>query len=600
MSTVETVRASWLLLANRDRAVLFALTLARILSNLIDLGAILVFGIIGSVALGNSVVVPLLGEVSLTSETSLIKLMVIAGAMFMVRAAAGIFLTRMTLVHLAKVETCFSTSIARKIFASTLTNFQKTSQSQVEWAVLRSTQKAFSSLLGNALSLLSDLVLAIAIFVVLLIADWLSAMLIVGYFGIVLAAFQVITQKHVRKAGESFAKESVAVKNTLDDISKTFAELRLSGRTPHFLDQLSFRRSGVARAEAMNVFLSSIPRLLLELALVTGALALAIVQFQREDLFGGPDSLGIFVVGGLRMLAALLPLQRSFHQIRYDKSAAQAAQRLLDARNAHTLEAPAEKIDATRDKANQVPASISVSGASFSYQNGNAELPALRDASIQVGAGEFVAVIGRSGSGKTTLLNAILGLIEINSGSVQIDNLTAVETTQAQPGAIGYVPQNPGIISGTILENIALGLSPAEIDTAWLQDVISIVELERFVSSLPKGVNTYLGDRGEDLSIGQMQRIGLARALFTRPRLLVLDEATSSLDAKTEASISSALNQMKGSLTLLAVAHRLSTIQSADRVYLMEKGAIEAEGNFSYLLTHNKSVREFARLLEIQ
>jgi ABC-type bacteriocin/lantibiotic exporters, contain an N-terminal double-glycine peptidase domain len=186
---------------------------------------------------------------------------------------------------------------------------------------------------------------------------------------------------------------------------------------------------------------------------------------------------------------------------------------------------------------------VEVAGVSFSYTDRGVTDPVLRDISLTIEPGQTVAFIGPSGAGKSTLVDLILGLHEPSSGQILCDGVPPKEYRAAKPGVIGYVPQKPGLVSGSVRENVALGLRPKEVDEEALVQALEQAEIAEFVDSLPQGVDSSLGHHVDSLSGGQIQRIGLARALYTKPRLLVLDEATSALDAEIEASITSSFKK---------------------------------------------------------
>ena len=211
---------------------------------------------------------------------------------------------------------------------------------------------------------------------------------------------------------------------------------------------------------------------------------------------------------------------------------------------------------------------------------------------MKVSHGSIVAIVGPSGAGKTTLVDLILGVLEPESGTIQISAMKPQLVSQKWPGAIAYVPQNTFISQGTIRDNIALGYSTEIVSDEWILSSLKIADLEELVMSLPKKIDTDIGEQGSKLSGGQRQRLGIARALFTSPKLLVLDEATSSLDSLTELNISDAISNLSGSTTVLIVAHRLSTVQKADQVIYIEKGEIKATGTFEDV---RNSVPDFDR-----
>jgi ATP-binding cassette subfamily C protein len=218
---------------------------------------------------------------------------------------------------------------------------------------------------------------------------------------------------------------------------------------------------------------------------------------------------------------------------------------------------------------------------------------------MKIPAGSQAAFIGPSGAGKSTLADLILGLLRPSSGKVLMDGLDLVEWLDKNPGSVGYVPQKPGMVSGTIRENIALGLPQKDVDTQKLNKAISDAHLTALVESLPEGIETNIGKHKDELSGGQLQRIGLARALYSEPSLLIMDEATSALDAESENEINKALTRMRGKVTVILIAHRLNTVQRSDAVFLIEQGNVTASGTFPELLKSNLTVKKLADLMAI-
>jgi ABC-type multidrug transport system fused ATPase/permease subunit len=191
-----------------------------------------------------------------------------------------------------------------------------------------------------------------------------------------------------------------------------------------------------------------------------------------------------------------------------------------------------------------------------------------------------LAIVGTSGSGKTTLVDLLLGVLQPESGIVSISGKTPLDAITKWPGAISYVPQTVSLIEGTIRENICMGFTQNQISDELVLKAIDSASLREFISNTPAGLDTEVGEIGSKLSGGERQRIGIARALLTNPKLLILDEATSSLDGETEAEIGEAIQSIKGEVTVVMIAHRLSTVRNADIVLYLEKGQVRSLGTF--------------------
>jgi ATP-binding cassette subfamily C protein len=318
------------------------------------------------------------------------------------------------------------------------------------------------------------------------------------------------------------------------------------------------------------------------------------VQVSSGEIASSAATIGVFLSGGLRLTSSLLPLQAALLII---KQATPPANRALDFLD------PNKTVDASENMQSQTeylggPLDVSIRDISFSYQT--SEFDALTGISLEIPKGSQAAIFGASGGGKSTLADLILGLLEPTSGSVHLGGAEPRTLINSQPGILGYVPQRPGMISGTIYQNIVLGLEPHLVDRERLSQAIDDAHLTGFIGSLPDGLDTDIGKRKDELSGGQLQRIGLARALYSQPKLLVMDEATSALDAESENEINRALDNMRGKVTVILIAHRLNTIQKSDKVFLLEQGKISASGVFAELLRTNKTVEKMAKLMAIE
>jgi len=223
-------------------------------------------------------------------------------------------------------------------------------------------------------------------------------------------------------------------------------------------------------------------------------------------------------------------------------------------------------------------AEVEMSKISFTYPG--QETPALRAVNLKVNRGESIAIVGPSGSGKTTLVDVLLGLLNPDEGDVTISKISPRRAIENWSGAVAYVPQNVAIMNGTIRENVTLGYPVGPEVDEFVHEALRLAQLSDLIKEMPAGLDTNVGERGAKLSGGQRQRLGIARALFTNPQLLVLDEATSSLDGQTESDISAAINSLHGQITVVLIAHRLSTVRMADEVIYVSRGEIIARGSF--------------------
>jgi ABC-type multidrug transport system fused ATPase/permease subunit len=300
----------------------------------------------------------------------------------------------------------------------------------------------------------------------------------------------------------------------------------------------------------------------------------------------------IFIAASTRITPAVLRVQQGLIQIKANLGQAKPAVSLMEELRSLNEVADSSK-ELLRDHKDFV-SKVTAVDITFHYVSGT---EVLQEINLEVKPGEFVALAGGSGAGKTTLVDVILGALEPQKGKVLISGLTPIKVFSKWPGAVSYVPQDSPIIDGTLRENLGLGYPSSLLTDEICWEVLALARLDEFIKSLPDGLDTQVGDRGTRLSGGQRQRLGIARSLVTRPKLLILDEATSALDGLTESEISESLRKLKGDVTLIVIAHRLSTVVDADRIYFLDSGEVRAVGTFDELKTISPEFRVQAELM---
>jgi ATP-binding cassette, subfamily B, bacterial PglK len=598
---IATILGSFRLLSPRQKIALTLLAIVGVVNNFLDVGAILTLGLLGTLAVERtmSIEIPIINNLSF--EQKILALATFATVLFVVKTVAGIFLSRVRERFLARLQVYFSDIIASQVFNLQLDGIEEHSRSSLEWAILRSTSTAFQRVLGQTLQLISEAFLALLIFGMFVYIDWSSALFVALFFGAVITIFHLTAQGKTSTAGSKFADGSEQVGIEIANLLGTYRELRVHQRVNYFLKRINISRTKVAEAEATDLYMQAIPRLVAELSMIVGGLFFIVFQISLGDGEIDGGVIAVFIFGSLRMMSALLPIQRAFLQLRYLGPQAEPSQKFvadigLRARQTGLLQ-PSTHFERESLEVTEPPA-ISISNLSFSYRNGERSGSALSDVSFIVDGGTVAAIIGPSGSGKSTLLDIIVGLRCPTTGKVTCAGSPPEEISLRKPGAISYVPQQPALVSGTLLDNIALGLDKRKLDEGQVWDALRLASLDDFVKSLPQGLNEEVGSHMDSLSGGQIQRIGLARALLTKPSLLVLDEATSALDAVTEKAISDGLSQLKGTTTVVLVAHRLSTVKLADTVFVLDGGQLVAQGKLNELVKNYPLVKTFVQLMK--
>lgn len=575
--------------------------LARVFTNLLDVFGIMTIGLLGSMlASGLSENTRAeFGPVTIAIESNYTYVLVIVAVavFFISKSVVATILLRAVAIFLARIDHQFALEIATYVYSGSLSRMRQYSSGDIHFALTISSRLAASGLLMSGSALVTETALFLAIFAVFLIVDPLTAVFVFLYFLLLVGTFQVGINSRLHTIGEQISGSSVGVTNSIQDLTSAFREIMIFSKRPYFLRLFSVHRQHYAMNYASLDFFSGLPRYFVESSLMVGVLALIGWQFIQGDTTSGLVSVAIFLAGGVRMMGALLPIQAAVANFKASGPQATLAQEILE--DAREIE-PQSSVGIAPPPAEQrSEGGVSVSFESVVFQHVDGDHPVVKGVSLYITPGSFAALIGPSGAGKTTLADLILGVNSPTSGAVLLDGQRPSELVKFRPGAISYVPQDPGIISGTIAENVALGVPRAEVEMDRVWDALQQARLAEFVHSLHGGIGTFLGNRGGVLSGGQRQRLGLARALYTRPRLLVLDEATSALDASTEFEISSMVAGLRKTTTVIVIAHRISTIQDADVVFVVENGLISAEGRFSEVRRQVPLVEEYVRLMKI-
>jgi ATP-binding cassette subfamily C protein len=370
-------------------------------------------------------------------------------------------------------------------------------------------------------------------------------------------------------------------------------EARLFGCERFFLD--AFRRSGEAYSRSLVVHgvTGILPRYVLE---IVGVLALVLVTIAM--LGRGAEAravlplLGALAVAAVRLLPSLARILGSVAQIRFHKPSLDA---LYDA---FQLEGPdAAQRELRKDRVPPLRMEREVRMVDVHYTYPGAAEPSLRGVTLRLAKGESVGLVGLSGGGKTTIADTLIGLLTPDRGRVEVDGEPLEgERLIAWQRNIGYIPQTIFLCDDTIRRNVAFGVEDEEIDDERVREALKAARLDELVATLPEGLSTFVGERGIRLSGGQRQRIGIARALYFDPKVLVLDEATSSLDGATEREVVEAIERLRSERTMLVIAHRLSTVRACDRIVLVAKGEILDSGTWDDLLGRSDEFRKLVRL----
>lgn len=523
-----------------------------------------------------------------TFQTQATILGIGAVALLVGRTVLSIFFTRRILFFLSRRGAKISANLISRLLSQPLLTVQARTTQETLYAVTRGVEIIVLQVLATMVVLISDASLMLVMAIGLFVVDPTTA---VGTFMVfALVSYFLYRFMHVRAGalGVKNAELIIVGNEKIVEVFGSYRESVVRNRRDYYAREIGKLRFALADVSAETSFMPYVSKYVIETTVVLGAVLIGAAQFILQDATHAVATLAIFLAAGTRIAPAVLRVQQGSITIRGALGQATPTLDLIDMLG----DAPMiENVDDTVDIVHQgFISEIQVANTSLTYPN--KPTPAICNITLTIPAGASVAFVGPSGAGKTTMIDVLLGVLNPDEGSVLISGLSPLLAVAKWPGAVSYVPQDVVIAAGTIRENVALGY-PAEVATNELvMSALKIANLDEFVAGLPHGVDTPVGERGAKISGGQRQRLGIARAMFTKPHLLVLDEATSSLDGETEASISAAIHAMRGTTTVVMIAHRLSTVRNADIVVYMAEGKIMATGSFDEV---RRAVPDFDR-----
>lgn len=583
--------------------IYFALVVSRALSSLLDVLGIALIALLTALAASNldpNQPLVILGFTlpAVTQETLLLLVLSVL-FVFALKAAVAIALGKGISVFLARLESEKSTEIARYLFTGDLSNLARFDRGEIAWATLGSPSVAFSGILANLSIFISESVLLALVTATFFIVDPVATLFVFGYFAIIIGIIQFVIGKTLKQAGMDASEGSIQSMLALDSTINAFREITVLNKQDFYVQKFSQSRLRMARSSGTIAFLSGMPRYVVETALMLGVVLFVGFQFMTGQLATGLITVGVFLTGSVRIMASLLPLQSAIAATKTQVEQSRLALRLLGEIREQQKNQRGKSLTVIKSPSKlprrDTALSIELKNLNFTYPK--AMSPALKDITLEIIGGQHVAFIGPSGAGKTTLVDLMLGLMEPTSGELIVGGERSNKQSMIEQGLVSYVPQRPGIVSGSIAENVALGTAKEDIDTDRVREALAAAHLSEFVDTLPEGIHTSVGSQGDALSGGQIQRLGLARALYNKPKLIVLDEATSALDAGSEALISQSLKELGSDVTVVVIAHRLSTVQHSDVVFVVDNGQISASGSFAHLRKTVPMVAEYVKLM---
>ena len=584
--THSAIGRSISILSRADKQKIAAVVFLQICMGWLDLLGVLAIGLLGALSVTGlqsqnpgdrvSQVLRILHIADETFQTQASIIGALALVLLVGRTILSIFFTRRILFFLSRRGAKISANLISRLLAQPLLTVQMRTTQETLYAVTGGVVIITLGILATAVVFVSDAALLIIMALGLFVVDPITALGTFLIFALIGSALYRSMHVKAKTLGVETSVLNIQSNEKIVEVFSSYRESVVRNRRDYYAREIGKVRLALANANAEMSFMPYVSKYVIETSVVLGALLISATQFFLQDSMHAVATLGIFLAAGTRIAPAVLRLQQGLITIRGALGQAAPTLDLID------MLGDASKIENVDDSLNIVHdgfiPEIQVSNASLTYPNKS--IAAISNITLNIPSGASVAFVGPSGAGKTTMIDVLLGVLNPDEGSVLISGLPPLLAVAKWPGAVSYVPQDVVIAAGTIRENVAMGYPPEVATDELVMGALKIAHLDKFVAELPHGIDTQVGERGTKMSGGQRQRLGIARAMFTQPHLLVLDEATSSLDGETEASITDAIHALRGSTTVVVIAHRLSTVRDANIVVYLSGGKIMAKGTF--------------------
>lgn len=583
--STEDVKTTYKILNGRDKRKLLIIILAQLILSFLDLIGIALFGLLGALAVNgisfrtpgtrSSQILELLNLESLSFQLQVGVLGTLATAILIAKTVIAMQISKKTLTILGLIGARTSAVLFKNSMQKDYLFLQRYTSQQWYSSLVKGVNQLTLKIIANVISSLTDIFLLIVLIAGMIFFNVQIAILTILVFGITGLILFRATRSSSRISGflEQEYENQIALKIT--ESIHAYKEVYLRNAQDVIAEEISALRKKQVKSQTVAAFVPMLSKYVFEAVIVVGTLAVAGVQFLLFDATQAVATLSIFIVASSRIAPAVLRIQLSVVLIKTSFGASSSTLSLIR----ENLLTHSDSSSESHKDHSDFSGKIEINKITFKYPGSDKDT--LSRISLTISPGTFCAIVGPTGSGKSTLVDVILGLLEPDGGSVYISGRPARDAVICWPGAIAYVPQKVAIFNTTIRSNLTLSGNEGNFLDESIWDALRTAELHEFVSALPGQLNFRIIDSGSNLSGGQIQRLGIARALLTNPRVVILDESTSALDGITEASISRSIASLGDQITRIVVAHRLSTIVSADEVIYLDSGTILARGTFN-------------------
>ena len=605
------LRSALRLISARDRRLLIVVTALQASLALLDLIAIVLVGLVALLAAGAasgsipSIVDDLFQRFGISEDdpySLAVRLAVLAGLLMIAKSALSFFAARRTFSFLARRQATISSRLASQLLAQPLLDVQSRSSQEVGYSLTHGVSSITLGIIGQSVVIASEAALLTVLAIGLLFIDPSVTVFTVLFFAGVGVGLHRLISGWAERAGRDSMDAQVESLEAVQEVLRTYRETSVMGRRAFFVERFRGLRWVGARVEASVQVMDQVSKYVFEVALILGGALLAASQLLTRDLPAAVAVIAVFLAAASRVMPSLLRLQSAALQARRASGTAEATLILAD----ELSRGVPEETDLPADVRTRIREGMDNGHEGFEPEVTLRDVtmrytlvsePAAEHVSLHVPPATSLALVGTTGAGKSTIADIILGLLVPDEGTVTMSGMAPMEAIRRWPGAVSYVPQDIAVMNADARSNVALGLPPDLIEDDRVWEALERSDLADFLRDQRDGLGTVVGEYGVRLSGGQRQRLGLARALYTRPRLLVLDEATSALDAETEATIADSIASLSGDMTLVVIAHRLATIRDCDQIAYVEDGRLAAVGTFDEVRVLAPALARPARLL---
>ena len=605
---LRDLRRSLRLLSRRDQRILGLLVLFQFSLALLDLAAIAALGVVTSLAAASatgqtSSFLPWLSDLlgQPPAPSAVLYVAMGAGILLVAKSALSFWGTRRAFRFLANRQAMVATRLANELLSRPLLQVQRRSSQENSQALTVGVQAMTVGVIGQSVIIVSELVLVGVLLAGLLLVDPVLTVFTAIFFAGVAMSLHLLLSRWAQRIGRREASANAASIAAVQESLRGYREVTVSGRRGVYTERFHDVVWKLARIQSDRMIVTTIGKYVFEVALIVGAGLLVLAQITSGSSTEAAATIVVFFAAASRVMPALLRMQGASLSLKIAVGTAHMSSDLIQELSETEPDEPVKVEVLERmfvESSHGYPGfagSVRLSHVSLVYPD--TDFPALSDVNLDVLPGTSLALVGSTGAGKSSLADVILGVIEPTSGESILGGSHPGSTVAMWPGAIAYVPQDVAIVNGTVRSNVAMGLPELMVDDDRAMEALERARLADMLRTSREGLDTVVGEHGVKLSGGQRQRLGIARALYTRPRLLVMDEATSALDAETEAAITDTLSSMSGEVTLVIIAHRLATIRYCDQVAYLHKGQVLVTGSFEQVRREVPNFERQAQLL---